>query len=378
MSKPQKKGKNRKNKKLALILLVEFLVFAGLIGGYVIYYINSSLDLMQQDSIDKNTIDVSEAVTDTMKEKYHTIVLYGVDTRNNEDMTQAGAAHSDAVIIASINNDTKEVKLVSVYRDAFLEIAKETSSTQKTQKYTHAYFLGGPLCAMETLNKNLDLNITDYVTVDFKALTNAIDALGGITINVKSNELNNLNHNLQEQIKVTGIYSDGVWDSGDQVLNGAQATAYARIRKVGNGDFERTQRQRAVVSAMIKKAKQSDLATINNLISEIFPQIATNLTKAQLISLAADLFEYELGDNIGFPLANQTPTLEGKGSVVVPADLLSNVEHLHEFLYPEDQSYVPSDTVKRISADITNETGIYDEFTAEKATEEPTQTNSGN
>lgn len=370
MSKARKKGK--KNKRLGLILLAEILVFAGLVGGYVWYYINHSFDLLQQDTTSKEEIDVSDAVTETMTEKYQTIVLYGADTRENVDLTREGMAHSDAVIIASINNETKEVKLVSVYRDAFLEMARPTPSTQK---YTHAYFLGGPTCAMETLNKNLDLNITDYVTVDFSALTNAIDALGGITINVKSNELNNLNHNLQEQIEVTGIYSDGIWDAGEQVLNGAQATAYARIRKVGNGDFERTQRQRAVVSAMIKKAKESDLSTINNLITEIFPQIATNMSKKQLISLAASLFDYELGDNIGFPLANETPTLGSKGSVVVPADLLSNVKHLHEFLYPEDTGYAPSDEVKRISAEISNETGIYDEFTEDKKTEEPTQTN---
>ncbi|MDE5778658.1 MAG: LCP family protein [Lachnospiraceae bacterium] len=372
MSKSRKKGK--KSKKLGLILLAEILVFAGLVGGYVVYYINHSLDLIQTDETTvKEEINVSDAVTETMVEEYQTIVLYGVDTRDNVDMTKEGVTRSDAVIIASINNKTKEVKLVSVYRDAFLEMARPTPSTQK---YTHAYFLGGPTCAMETLNKNLDLNITDYVTVDFKALTNAIDALGGVTINVKSNELNNLNHNLEEQNEVTGIYSEGVWDSGEQLLNGAQATAYARIRKVGNGDFERTQRQRAVVSAMIEKAKKSDLATINELISEIFPQIATNLSKKQLISLAASVFDYELGDNIGFPLANRTPTLGSKGSVVVPADLLSNVEYLHEFLYPEDTNYVPSEEVKRISAAITNETGVYDEFTEDKKTEEPTQTNS--
>ena len=106
-------------------------------------------------------------------------------------------------------------------------------TTPSTQKYTHAYFLGGPTCAVETLNKNLDLNIKDYVSVNFEALAKAIDALGGVTINVKEKELNNLNHNLEEQVEVTGIASEGVWSAGEQTLNGTQATAYARIRKVG-------------------------------------------------------------------------------------------------------------------------------------------------
>ncbi len=370
-----KKRKKSKNKKLGLILFAEILVFVGLVAGYGWYYVNHSLDLMAQDTTDKEEIDVSDAVTDTMKEKYRTIALFGLDTRENADMTKEGVAHSDAVIIACINNETKEVKLASVYRDCFLEMARSTPSTQK---YTHAYFLGGPTCAVETLNKNLDLNIKDYVSVNFEALAKAIDALGGVTINVKEKELNNLNKNLQEQVQVTGIYSDGVWSAGEQTLNGTQATAYARIRKVGNGDFERTQRQRAVIAAMVKKAKESDLSTLNSVINEVFPMVATNMSNSEILDLAKDIFSYNLGDNIGFPLSNETPTLGSKGSVVVPANLLSNVENLHEFLYPDDTEYTPSAEVRRISDAITNETGIGDEFTDDKKTEAPTSTNSDN
>lgn len=367
------KGKKSTNKRLGIILLIEVLVFIGLIGGYVWYYFNHMTELMQVDETPKEEIDVSDAVTETMEVTYTTIALFGLDTRENADLTKSGVAHSDAVILVSINNDTKEIKMASVYRDCFMEIA---SNTPTTQKFTHAYLLGGPTCSVETLNRNLDLNITDYVAVDFKALTNAIDALGGITINVKGNEINNLNKNIEEQVRVTGIYSEGVWSTGEQTLNGTQATAYARIRKVGNGDFERTQRQRAVIAAMVDKAKESDLSTLNNVISEVFPQVATNLTKTQILDLAKDLLQYELGDNTGFPASHKEPMLGDKGSVVVAADLLSNVQFLHEFLYPEDKQYTPSEEVKRISAAITNETGVYDEFTEENTTEEPTQTNS--
>ena len=370
MSKKQRKSVN---KKLGIILLLEFLLLILLVVGYGWYYVNHMLNQMQTDTYDKKEIVVSEAVTEVMKKGYTTIALFGVDARGGANMTQAGAARSDAVIIASINNDTKEVKLVSVYRDAFLEIAQQGAGNQK---YTHAYFLGGPVCAIETLNKNLDLNITDYVTVDFKALTNAIDALGGITINVKASEIQALNENMVEQMQVTGIQSQGVYSAGEQVLNGTQAVAYARIRKVGNNDFERTQRQRAVIGAMVAKAKQSDLSTLTNMINQIFPQVATNMTNGQLISLAASVFEYELGENTGFPLSYQCPTLGSKGSVVVPANLISNVDYLHEFLYPEDKEYTPSSEVQRINDEISYETGIYDEFSEEDTTEAPTQTNS--
>ncbi len=373
MSKSRKKKKST-NRRLGIVLLVEILVFIGLIVGYAWYYFNYAMNLMQTDDTPKEEIDVSNAVTETMESTYTTIALFGLDTREkNANLTSSGVAHSDAVILVSINNETKEVRMASVYRDCFLEIA---SKTPTTQKFTHAYLLGGPTCSVETLNRNLDLNIKDYASVDFMALTKAIDALGGVTINVKSKEINNLNKNIEEQVRVTGNYSDGVWSAGEQTLNGTQATAYARIRKVGNGDFERTQRQRKVIEAMIDKAKKSDLSTLSNVIKEVFPDVATNMTQAQILDLAKDLLQYELGDNMGFPSSNKTPTLGSKGSVVVPADLLSNVKFLHEFLYPEDKDYVPSSEVERISKAITNETGVYDEFSEEDTTEEPTSTNS--
>lgn len=374
MSRSRKNNKKSVNKRLGLILLLEILVFIGLIVGYAVYYFNNAMDLMIVDETPKEDIDVSEAVTETMETTYTTIALFGLDTREkNANLTSSGVAHSDAVIIVSINNETKEIRMASVYRDCFMEIA---SKTPTTQKFTHAYLLGGPTCSVETLNRNLDLNIKDYVAVDFQALTTAIDALGGVTINVKSNEITNLNKNIEEQVQVTGKHSDGVWSDGKQTLNGTQATAYARIRKVGNGDFERTQRQRKVIEAMITKAKESDLATLNNLVNEVFPMVATNITKTQILSLASGLLEYEMGDSMGFPSANKTPTIGSKGSLVVAADLLHNVEYLHEFLYPEDKDYMPSDEVKRINDAITNETGVYNEFSEKHTTEEKTQTNS--
>ncbi len=371
-----RKNKKSVNKRLGLILLLEILLFIGLVIGYAFYLFNSKMDLMVTDTTPKEEIDVSDAVTETMETTYTTIALFGLDTREkNANLTSSGVAHSDAVIIVSINNDTKEVRMASVYRDCFMEIASKTSTTQK---FTHAYLLGGPTCSVETLNRNLDLNIKDYVAVDFEALTAAIDALGGVTINVKSNEITNLNKNIEEQVQVTGNHSEGVWSAGKQTLNGTQATAYARIRKVGNGDFERTQRQRKVISAMIDKAKESDLSTLNNLVNQVFPMVATNITKTQVLSLASGLLEYEMGDSIGFPSANKTPTLGSKGSVVVAADLIHNVEYLHEFLYPEDKDYKPSDEVQRISDAIINETGVYNEFSEKHTTEEKTQTNSDN
>lgn len=358
---------------LVVTLIVELAVLGFLIVGYIGYEMNRALDMIVTDtSTPKEDIVVSDAVTDTMK-NYRTIALFGVDNRDKADLTKPGSGHSDAIIIACINNDTKEVKLVSVYRDSFLEM--ETESAKDTEKCTHAYFLGGPTGAMETLNKNLDLNITDYVTVDFAALTKAIDLLGGVTIDVKPNEIEMINYYINEQVAVTGIQSEGVWSAGEQTLNGTQATAWSRIRYVGNMDFERTQRQRVVIGAMVEKAKQSDLSTITQIIGEVFPMVATNMDKKEILSLAKDVFSYSLGENTGFPLANEPMNLgAAKGDVVVPANLKSNVVYLHEFLYPEDDEYSPSSEITRISDKISLETGVGDEFTDQSTTEEPTQT----
>ncbi len=364
----------RKTKSATLIkiFLIEVVALLALVIGFVVYKVNSTLDMIATDEKPKEDIVISDAVTEVMQENYRTIALFGVDNRGDADLTKKGAGRSDAIIIASINDKTKEVKLVSVYRDSLLEMPSDSAGD--TEKFTHAYFLAGPTGAVEALNKNLDLNITDYVTVDFAALTTAIDQLGGVTIDVKSNELEMINFYINEQVDVTGIDSPGVWSAGEQLLNGTQATAWSRIRYVGNNDFERTQRQRVVIGAMIDKAKQSDLKTINNIITEVFPMVATNLTKKDILSLAAGMFDYSLGENTGFPISNQLADMGSKGSVVIPANLLSNVQNLHTFLYPEDEDYEPSSEVKRINDLIQNQTGVYDQFTEGDTTEAPTQT----
>ena len=274
---------------------------------------------------------------------------------DSRDVTNLGqGTRSDAIMIASINNETKEVKIVSIYRDTLLEIENDSGITAKVNA---AYSYGGPQLAIKTLNANLDLQITDFVTVNFLGLTKAIDDLGGITVHVEENELPILNLAITEQIAVTGIYSDGVFTTGDLLLNGTQATAYARIRSTDQGDITRTERQRDVLSKAFAKAKASDLATIDSVIDDVFPQIATSLTEEEIKALAKAVFEYQMGDTVGFPFAYTPTTHETKGSIIVPADLASNVSALHEFLFGE-VGYVPTSKVQGISSSIQNETGI--------------------
>ena len=243
----KKRKKKNKNKPWIIALVAEIVV---IILGVVLFanaYINSAFGKMQYEELKdvKVNDDLSEETVKKMT-GYTTIALFGVDSRDI-DMVESGA-RSDAIIIVSINNDTQEVRMASVYRDTYLELANDSKSYEKV---THAYAYGGASEAINTLNKNLDLNITAYVTVNFKALTEAIDALGGLDIELKSSELDKLNECIEEQQRVNGIQSSYVYETGVVHLDGVQSTAYARIRSTDQGDITRAWRQRKVISLMI-------------------------------------------------------------------------------------------------------------------------------
>jgi LCP family protein required for cell wall assembly len=350
MAKEKSKGMSA-NAKWGIALVVEILLIVALVYSYARYYVNDKIDEIQRVEIKEENLQINEGSNEAQK-GYTTIALFGIDARSNTAMAEGN--RSDAIMIASINNDTKEVRIVSVYRDTLLRIANGQDITSKVNA---AYSYGGPELAVATLNENLDLQITDFVTVNFMALTKAIDDLGGITVNVKESELPVLNSSITEQIAVTGIYSDGVWETGDLLLNGTQATAYARIRSTDQGDITRTQRQRYVLSQMIAKAKQSDLSTINNIIDDVFPNVLTSMTKDEILDLAKNLLNYNLGSTVGFPMAFGDYTTDTKGACLAPADLVTNVSKLHEFLF-DTPDYTPTSTVQQISSALTSETGV--------------------
>lgn len=351
----KKKKKMNSTAKWAIALLVEIAVLITMVAGYFFYWANDKMSTINYaQDVDFENVEVNEGAEESHK-GYKVIALFGIDARSNTSMGEGN--RTDTIMIASINNDTKEVKLCSIYRDSLFQIRDGSSVTSKVNA---AYAFGGPELALSTLNANLDLDIDEFVTVNFLALTNAIDQLGGITINVESNELPVLNAAIEEQIGVTGIYSDGVWETGEILLNGTQATAYARIRSTDQGDITRTERQRDVIGKMVAKAKKSNFSTIENIIDEVFPNVYTSIDKKEMMSLAKSLFDYEMGDTAGFPFAYAPVSHETKGAILVPANLEANVVALHEFLFP-DVEYVPSQTVKDISAQIENETGVYEQ-----------------
>lgn len=336
--------------KWAVTGIVLFVVFLILTIGYV--SANKSYKYNQMDirPIKNSDLVVNEGVKEQTK-GYTTIALYGVDSRDSNLNT---GTNSDAIILLSINKDTKEVKMVSVYRDTLLQIQ---SDSQTTHKVNYAYQLGGALMSINTLNANLDLAISDYITVDFNAMADIINALGGVEVTVTEDEVNNLNKNLAEQIGISGKYSEGVHEAGTKVLNGQQAVAYSRIRSTGKGDITRTMRQRTVLLGLVNKMINADSKMISNLIDVSFSCISTSLTKDEVTSLAKDIADYKITGNIGFPFAYTPMPLDGKGSVIVAADLNANVTALHEYLYGTS-GYTPSTTASSISTEVSSETGV--------------------
>ena len=294
------------------------------------------LIINQEVMVEKNAdIDLGDGYTN--------VALFGVDSR---DGNLGEGNRTDCIIVASLNNETKEIKMVSVYRDTLLDLSEGTY-----QKCNAAYSYGGPVMAINMLNMNLDLDIEDYVTVDFGAIADAIDLLGGVEIDLKEEEIAPLNKYINETARSAGKKANRVDHSGLQLLDGSQATTYARIRSTAGGDFTRTERQRLVIEKMFEKALKADLGTINEIIDKVFPQVSTSFTLQEILMYASAYSDYTLGENMGFPIDKTTDTLSGLGSIVIPQDLTSNVTKLHEFLFGT-AGYTPSSTVQTVNGNI--------------------------
>jgi len=350
------KKKKKSNLGWGIALIVELIVIILLVLGIAKNYISRTYNQVQIMEIKEEELGINEDVPEEVREAmkgYTTIALFGVDSR---DGSLGAGNRSDAIMIASINNDTKEVKIVSIYRDTLLEIQGDESFTTKINA---AYAYGGPQCAVKTINTCLDLNITEYVTVNWEGLTRAIDALGGVTISVEADEINHLNNYVQDQILYNGIISDGVYETGNIKLNGVQATAYSRIRYTDNGDITRTERQREVLLAMVEEAKKADINTINNTIQAVFQSdsISTSITEKEMYELAKSLLSYQIKSTVGFPLLYGYYDSPSKGSLVIAVDLEENVKALHRYLFDIDSDVV-SGSVSRITERLNAETGV--------------------
>ena len=307
-----------------------------------VIYVASIFNKLNTEELKEDEIFINEEL-ENVGVGYTNFVLFGGDSRSGEVNKNL---NTDTIIIVSLNNKTKEVKMVSVYRDTLLDV-----TNGKIRKCNSAYNLGGAKQAINMLNMNLDLDLKKYVTVDFSAVVDLVDMVGGIEIDVSEKEYKEVNKYIDETGRVAGKKAKHLTHAGLQTLDGVQATTYSRIRKNVGNDYARTERQRLVIQKVVEKAMKSNWSTINKIIDELFPRISTNFTMTEILSYAKDFTKYKFGETSGFPFKKGSGTIPGRGSSVFPITLKSNVSELHAFLFGTED-YQPSSKVVEISGEI--------------------------
>ncbi len=367
--------KTKKKKTRRIIIVIEVVILLLLL---VIFFFWSKFGKVNWDNIDMDEIEVNNLDTETeeLLSNYTTIALFGVDNRSNGNLD---SGNSDTIILVSINNDTKEVNMVSVQRDTYLKVADDTY-----RKCNYAYNHGGVEQAINMLNTNLDLKISGYVSVDFYALALIVDDLGGLELEITQKMIDTNNPEtgqnalagyIAEVENVLNYYPDKEdgWDINDcyfdspgtYTLNGAQVVGYCRNRYAVNNDYGRAENQRQVIKLIVEKAKSADLSTLNKIADDVFPEISTSLSLSQCLSMATSVGDYSIADSTGFPFSLKQATISKKtGAVLVPCTLTSNVVELHKFLYDQDDYDATDDMVDVISDYIVSQTG-YDEDDAD-------------
>lgn len=311
-------------KKFFIILIVMIITSVATVA----VLLKNKLDKINYEKIAREDIEINHGIEEILT-GYTNIALLGLDALDETFKN----SRSDCIMIISINNDTKEVKVVSVYRDTYLNIEQHG-----LDKVTHAHAYGKVPLALSTINTNLDLNITKYVTIDFESVINIVDAIGGVEIELSSAEAR----------QISGIEGAGTYN-----LTGKQALQYGRIRVIDN-DYARTERMRTVVIKVFEKAKKLSYKEIYFMIDKLLPEITTNITQKEIFAYAAKMMDYNVSDNFGWPY--KVKDYSGKAWYAVPVTLEDNVKQLHEELF-ENEEYEVSENVKRISQNIVDKTG---------------------
>lgn len=291
----------------------------------------------------------SEEVIVPVRTGFSTFAVFGVDARDDEHLDQW--TQGDVVMLVSLNNETHEIRLCSVYRD----FAVESEVNGGLGKITDSYCAYGVVHTVETLNRNLDLQIDDYVVVNWTAVADVVDALGGIDMYLTKEEATEMRGFVYETELVTNrSYKVQVLpkEAGTYHLNGGQTLAVARMRKGVGDDYGRTARQRKIIELMLQKAKTMKFSQLSAVLTAVTSNIRFSFDLNELFDLMRYAAAYNIVDNAGFPFNHVTFPLPT--SFVYAEDLEKDVVSLHRFLYG-DENYTPSANIRRISSFATQE-----------------------
>lgn len=350
----RKKGGRHSKLRIALISAVILLVGSAALaaGGLIIAL--GALGSMENIDIDENNLGIDSGVAQEL-DGYRNIAVLGIDARADEDDAQS---RSDAIIVASINKETNEVKMFSVYRDTLLDVGDEG-----LDKIAHAYFYGGAQQTLRALNRNLDLNIDDVCVINWKTVADIIDSVDGIEIDIQESEIEEMNKYIPNTAKNVDGSDELIEEPGKQTLNGVQAVTYARIRKdAATGDYRRNERMKLVFSETFKKVKSSGFLTMFKVATNAMPEIKTNMGAGDILGMMVKFKSYDMTDDTtGFPYdvgSWSGQAAAGYAWYGPPVNLTNNVSKLHEQFFDQD-GYSPTETVQEISNEIAYKTGIY-------------------
>ncbi|MGI6722043.1 MAG: LCP family protein [Anaerovoracaceae bacterium] len=291
---PPKKKRNRR--KTILIVVISLLVILACIGAGFLIYLHSLTGKIEQDDTDLADFDINDRVAKEL-DGYRDIAILGVDARKQESIK---GSRSDAIIVARINEKTGRIQLISVMRDSYLQIEGEDGS-KGLDKITHAHAYGGAIDTCKSLNRNLDLNISEYLVFNWKAVADLVDKVGGVTVDIDYDEIYDMNqYGYESAENVDGTYTP-IYQTGKTKLNGAAAVTYCRIRKNSGGDPGRGSRYKEVMGQLLKKARNMDPSDLNDTANKILPELRTNMKKTAVLSMMSNMSSYKIGASYGWP-----------------------------------------------------------------------------
>ena len=322
----------KKISKTKKVLLIIFLIISLLITGAIctINYFTSKIDRVE---IDRNVVTETGKEPAKEDENIISIALFGTDFTENEKYGNLYGA-SDATMILGIDTKNNKLKLFSLMRDLYLDLP-DGSGNKQNLNYTMAY--GGPELILKTINYNFNLKVDKFIHVSLRTLPTIIDKLGGIQLDITSDELNYINRYIKNIDDQNGTSTPSLTSSGLQTLNGTQAAAYCRIRYTEGKDFKRTERQRAVLNALFEKFKNTSITDLTSIMKDILPLVSTNLTNSEIISIATKVL------SMGSPTIEQSRfPLDGKSEMIstdmlhLITDIDETTKDIHNFLYSLD------------------------------------------
>lgn len=329
--------------KIFCIIIISLIVIAVSTIATIFIYMNSKLNKIEYSDLSRADLDINSDI-DKQLSDYRNIAILGIDARAD---TFSPGNRSDCIMIVSINKKTHNVKIASVYRDLYLNI-----DNRGLDKVTHAYSFGGAQLALNTLNKNLDLNISEFVAINFDSVRTAVDCIGGITLTLDADEVRYINSYIDGLNSQFGTSSPNITKAGTYKLDGVQALAYGRIRYTDGGDYKRTERMRTVLLQVIEKAQKQNIVTLNKILDTMLPHVYTNISKKQILDELPKINSYTVVNDFGWPDVDMVDGKKiNKVWYGVPVDLEKSVSKLHAELFNQ-QDYIPSETVKSISNSI--------------------------